>query len=187
MHFSRLHDAMLEPLEVRVFVEGNGAIPAIIDLAEHCSEEAIRAEWVRLQCIENTTCTVTVPSMYDWVRSYRVTGAGSLAQYLLQHGVFDQIVVDYDLADAWRHATPDSDMLEAIEAYVDIYGNMPTPGEFTERYVGEFLDETGFLDYLLEDEEGISLPDWLEIDYDATMRKVMQGFHESDMHYFRII
>lgn len=187
MHISRLHDPMLGPLEVRIFVEGNGASPAIINLAEHYSEEAIRAEWVRFQCIENTTCTVTVPSMYDWVRSYHVTGAGAFAQYLLQHGVFDQPVVDYDLADQWRHATTDSDMLLALNAYVDIFGEMPSPGEFTERYVGEFLDETGFLDYLLEEEEGISLPDWLEIDYERTYACVMRRFYESDHHYFRIL
>lgn len=187
MHISRLHDPMLGPLEVRIRVDGNGASPVIINLAEHYSEGAIRAEWVRFNCIENATNTVTVPSMYDWVRAYSVDGAGAFAQYLLDYGKFDQIIVDYELAEAWRYATTDSDMLLALNAYVDVFDEMPTPGEFTERYVGEFLDETGFLDYLLEEEEGISLPDWLEIDYEKTYACVMRRFYESDHHYFRVL
>jgi len=52
-------------------------------------------------------------------------------------------------------------------------------------YMGEYLDDETFAQYMLEEDIPESLPNYIYIDWEATARNLMYNYFDSNGHYFR--
>ncbi|MCW1960746.1 antirestriction protein ArdA [Chryseobacterium viscerum] len=78
--------------------------------------------------------------------------------------------------------------LTVFEAYVNCVGKMDFQSVYDDvinYYMGEYLDDETFAQYILEESIPESLPNYIYIDWEATSRCLMYDYFESDGHYFR--
>ena len=78
--------------------------------------------------------------------------------------------------------------LEVFEAYLDCVGKMDFQSIYNgviNYYIGEYLDDETFAQYMLEEDIPESLPNYIYIDWEATSRNLMFDYFKSDGHYFR--
>lgn len=78
--------------------------------------------------------------------------------------------------------------LKIFEAYIDCVGKMDFQSVYdgvSNYYMGEYLDDETFAQYMLEEDIPESLPNYIYIDWEATARNLMYDYFESDGHYFR--
>lgn len=78
--------------------------------------------------------------------------------------------------------------LEVFEAYIDCVGKMDFQSVYegvVDYYMGEYLDNEVFAQYLLEMDIPESLPNYIYIDWETTARNLMFDYFESNGHYFK--
>lgn len=76
----------------------------------------------------------------------------------------------------------------AYLAFVKEGGIDPTPQDFEDRYAGSASSDKEFVEDLLDSFDDITnIPQYIHIDWDATIEDVMQRYWEYDGFYFEIL
>ncbi|WP_343642933.1 antirestriction protein ArdA [Chryseobacterium sp.] len=91
----------------------------------------------------------------------------------------------FEIADQINDSEHD---LEIFEAYLSCVGKMDFQSVYDgviNYYMGEYLNDETFAQYMLEEDIPKSLPNYIYIDWEATARNLMYDYFESDGHYFR--
>lgn len=82
----------------------------------------------------------------------------------------------------------DEDMLEAVKAYIHIFGTDDLE-DFDEAYEGEWKSDEEFVEELLDSTGEVTrdLPPYIHIDWEGTAREIMYDYSEHEGYYFRNI
>jgi len=91
----------------------------------------------------------------------------------------------YEIAEQINNSSYD---FEVFKAYADCVGKMDFSSIYDSvmnYYIGEYSDDETFAQYILEESIPESLPNYIYIDWEATIRNLMYDYFESNGHYFK--
>ena len=78
----------------------------------------------------------------------------------------------------------DEDTLDAYCEAFEYKRSEVEYNEFQNSYFGRFETKEEFVNYVIEELNGINNPDWVNINYESTWSNVMVDFNEADGYYF---
>ena len=94
----------------------------------------------------------------------------------------------YEIAEQINDSSYDIDVFEAYITYINCIGKMDFQSVYDgviNYYIGEYLDDETFAQYILEESIPESLPNYIYIDWESTARSLMYDYYSNDGHYFR--
>ncbi|WP_312286398.1 antirestriction protein ArdA [Chryseobacterium gleum] len=91
----------------------------------------------------------------------------------------------FEIADQINDSGHD---LEIFEVYLNCVGKMDFQSVYDgviNYYMGQYVDDEIFAQYILEESIPESLPNYIYIDWEATARNLMYDYFDSNGHYFK--